>query len=75
MITTTLEHALKSKKPAIIKEKGTPRYVVLDWKTYRAWEEIKEDLEDVTRLVEALADKKNQKRTSLSRVKKMLNLA
>lgn len=75
MITATLEHALKNKKPAILKEKGAPRYVVLDWETYQAWEEDKEDLENTIRLTEALADKKNQKHTSLSRVKKMLNLA
>jgi hypothetical protein len=36
MTTATLERTLKKKKPAIIKEKGVPRYVVLDWKTYRA---------------------------------------
>lgn len=75
MTIATLEHALKSKKPAIIKEKGAPRYVVLDWKTYQAWEESEEDLEDTIRFAEALADKKNQKHTSLPHVKKMLNLA
>jgi len=74
MTTTTLGHALKSKKPAIIKEKGAPRYVVLDWKTYRAWEETKEDLEDTTRLIEALTDPHNQKHIPLFRVKKTLKL-
>ena len=75
MTTATLERTLKKKKPAIIKEKGAPRYVVLDWKTYRAWEEKEEDLEDATRLLEALTDPRNQKSISWHDVKKALALA
>jgi PHD/YefM family antitoxin component YafN of YafNO toxin-antitoxin module len=74
MTAETLARALKTKKPAVIREKGTPRFVVLDWETYKTWRETEEDLEDATRLMEALADPKNQKRTPLSRVKKIFHL-
>ena len=74
MTITTLERALKKKKPAVIKEKGAPRFVILDWDTYKRWEETKEDLEDSKRLLEAIADLKNQKRISLSQAKKTLKL-
>ncbi len=74
MTIASLEQAIKSKRPAVIKEKGTPRFVVLDWKTYRVWQEMKEDLEDAVRLMGALADPKNQKRIPLSRVKKQFDL-
>ena len=74
MTIATLERALKKKKPAIIKEKGAPRFVILDWDTYKRWEETKEDLEDSKRLLEAIADLKNQKRISLSQAKKTLKL-
>jgi len=74
MTTQTLVKALKAKKPAVIRERGAPRFVVLDWDTYRAWEEVREDMEDSRRLLEALADPKNQRRTPYARVKKLLNL-
>lgn len=74
MTTKTLFRAIKSKKPAIIKEKGSPRYVVLDWDTYRVWNELKEDMEDRVRLAEALADPKNQRRIPYLQVKKILRL-
>lgn len=74
MITETLARAFKMKKPVVIREKGSPRFVVLDWETYKTWQETEEDLEDAARLMEALADPKNQKRTPLSRVKKMFHL-
>ena len=35
MTTKTLAQAIKNKKLASIKEKGAPRYVVLDWDTYK----------------------------------------
>jgi len=75
MTTQALAHALKKKKPAVIKENGSPRFVVLDWKTYSMWQEMREDLEDSARLMEALTDPKNQKRTSLSEVRKTLHLS
>jgi PHD/YefM family antitoxin component YafN of YafNO toxin-antitoxin module len=74
MIAQVLARALKKKKPAVIKENGSPRFVVLDWSTYNIWQEMKEDFEDTARLIEALADPKNQKRTSLSEVRKRLHL-
>lgn len=74
MTLQTLAKAIKRKKPAIIREGDTPRYVVLDWETYRNWEELKEDLEDSLRLAEALADPKNQRHIPLARVKKSLRL-
>lgn len=38
MTIKTLAQAIKNKKPAIIKEKGAPRYVVLDWDMYKEWQ-------------------------------------
>lgn len=75
MTIQVLARALKKKKPTIIKENGSPRFVVLDWKTYSMWQEMKEDLEDTARLMEALTDPKNQKSTSLSEVRKVLHLS
>lgn len=54
MTIKTLARAIKDKKPAIIKEKGAPRYVVLDWDTYKEWqgqrEEFLDELEDYREL-------------------------
>lgn len=75
MIMKTLAKALQQKKPAVIRENGAPRFVVLDWKTYRAWEEMREDMEDAQRLTQALADPNNQKRIPYARVKKLLHLS
>lgn len=69
MTTKTLNHAIISKKPAIISEHGAPRYVVLDWDTYRKWDEALEDASDSRRLVEALNDPKNQKRAQITNLK------
>lgn len=74
MTAQGLIKAIKQKKPAVIEENGSPRYVVLDWKTYRAWEEMREDMEDSARLARALTDPKNQKRIPYTRVRKMLSL-
>jgi len=74
MTTRTLALAIKRKKPAVIREKGAPRYVVLDWETYRSWEERREDLEDASRLAAALADPRNQRRIPWAQVKRRLGL-
>lgn len=74
MTTKALTQAIKRKKPTVIREGGTPRYVLLDWETYREWKELQEDLEDRERLIAALEDPKNQKRISLARLKKKFNL-
>lgn len=74
MTIKTFARAIKKKKPAIIREKGAPRYVVLDWDTYYKWEEMREDIEDARRLMAALVDPKNQKRIPYAQVKKKLNL-
>ena len=74
MTTKAITQAIKSRKPAVIRENGSPRYVVLDWRTYKAWEEMREDMEDSARLATALADPKNQRRTPYAQVKKLLNL-
>ena len=73
MTTASSARAIKGKRPAVIKENGTPRFVILDWKTYNAWRKMKEDFEDTTRLIEALADSKNQKRVPFWAVKKRFN--
>lgn len=70
MTTKTLLRAVKNKKPAVIKEKGKPRFVVLDWDTYRIWEEAREDFEDSQRLRDALSDPKNQRKISLADISK-----
>lgn len=75
MTVQTLTRAIKQKKPAVIRQRGVPRYVVVDWKTYCTWEVERENLEDATRLLEALADPRNQKRVPLSRVRKLLHLS
>ena len=62
MTTQAISKAIKSGKPAVIKEHGNPRYVVLDWKTYQAWAELRDEMEDSVRLNEALRDPKNQRR-------------
>ena len=66
MTIKILEKAIKAKKPAVIGKKGEPHYVILDWETYRKWEEMRDDLEDSIRFNEALADPKNQRRTKFS---------
>lgn len=73
MTTKTLANALKKSKPAIIKERGTPRYVVIDWATYDAWREQQEDIEDAARFLSAFADTKNQKSVSFETLKKKHN--
>ena len=74
MTLQALAKAIKSKKPAITREGDKPRFVVLDWSSYRRWEEMQEDLEDSLRLAEALADPKNQRRIPLARVKRRFKL-
>ena len=46
MTLKTLTRAIQSKKPSIIKEKGVPRFVVLDWVAYKRLQEQQEELED-----------------------------
>lgn len=46
MTTHTLGRAIKGKKnrqPAVIKESGVPRYVVLDWAEYQRLREVQEE--------------------------------
>lgn len=62
MTTQSLAKALKSKKPAVIRERGLPRFVVLDWDAYRAWEEMREDMEDHIRFEIAERESRGQKR-------------
>lgn len=69
MTSAAISKAIKSKKPAVIREKGAPRYVILDWKTYKEWREEKEDFEDSKRLLEVLNDPKNKKRIKFSNLK------
>lgn len=66
MTVATISKAIKSKKPVVIKERGMPRYVVLDWKTYQELEMTREDAEDSARLQEALRDPRNKKRIKFS---------
>ena len=74
MTTKALARAIRKRKPAIIRERGVPRYVLLDWKAYREWEDLQEDLEDRERLIAALEDPKNQKRIPLAKVNPVTSL-
>lgn len=75
MTTQVLARALKKKKPAIIKENGTPRFVVLDWSIYRAWEEMREDIEDHIRFDISERESRGKKRYTLVEVKKKHRLS
>ena len=46
MTLRTLARAIKAKKPAVIKEKGAPRFVVLDWEVYRKLQDIRDEYLD-----------------------------
>lgn len=74
MTMKAVAEAMKRRKPAIIRQNGTPRYVVLDWKTWQELEELREDIEDAERLNAALADPKNRRRIPLAEVKRRFRL-
>ena len=74
MTAQGLIKAIKEKKPAIIEENGSPRYVILDWKTYRAWEEMREDMEDHIRFDLAEQASRGRKRYTIGEIKKKHNL-
>ena len=69
MTTQKIAQAIKTKKPAIIREKGIPRYVVLDWAAYEELQELKEDLEDHLRFEAAERASKGNPRLSVNEVK------
>ena len=75
MTIQTLTRAIKIKKPAVIREGGAPRYVVLDWETYAKWREWKEDMEDRVRFGIAERRSEGKKRHSLAEVKKRYGFA
>jgi len=76
MTTKTIAKAISRRgQPAIIKEKGMPRYVILDWETYQGWEELREDLEDNVRFDRALRASQGKKRYSLQEIKKKYRLS
>ena len=74
MTTSTIHRAIKEKKPAVIREGGKPQYVILDWDTYRAWEDKKEDMEDHIRFDIAKRESKGKKSFSLKEIKKKYNV-
>lgn len=67
--------AVKEKKPAIIKERGEPRFVILEWEDYTKLKDAADDVEDTVRLLDALADPANQKRIPLALVRRKLGLS
>ena len=75
MTTKAITQAIKSPKPAVIKKNGSPRYVVLDWHTYRAWEEMREDMEDHIRFEIAERESQGKKRYTWKEVKKKYHLS
>ena len=74
MVTDTFVRAIKGKKPAFVEKNGLPRYVILDWETYRVWEEKKEDMEDHIRFEIAMRESKGKEKISLTQIKKKYNL-
>lgn len=74
MIPTTLTRAIKNKKPALVRENGKPRFVVLDWDVYKIWEEKKEDLEDHVHFEIAERESRGKRRYSLVQLKKKYRL-
>lgn len=74
MTTKVLASATKRKKPAIIKENGAPRFVVLDWDTYRRSQEMKEDMEEHIRFEIAQRVSVGKKRYSLQEIRQKYNL-
>ncbi len=74
MTTKTIARAISKRKPAIIKENGAPRFVVLDWDTYRNWKEMREDMEDHIRFEIAERESRGEKRYTLAEVKKKYRL-
>lgn len=74
MTTRAITQAVKRKKPAIIRERGAPRYVLLDWNTYRAWEEMSGDLEDHIRFDIALRESKGKRRYTFAEIKRKYRL-
>jgi len=57
-----------------MKDKGAPRYVVLDWATYKEWQEVKEDFEDHIRCQIAIQASKGKKSYSLQEMKRRYGL-
>ena len=74
MTIASLERAVKNKKPAVIKNGGAPRFVILDWDTYRKWEERREDMEDHIRFEISERESRGKPRYSLDEVKKKFRL-
>ena len=74
MTLQTLARAIKTKKPAVIKEGGTPRYVVLDWAAYRKLQALQEDFEDNLRFELSERVSRGKRRYSLQEAKKRLGL-
>jgi PHD/YefM family antitoxin component YafN of YafNO toxin-antitoxin module len=74
MTIQTIAGKIGHKKPVLIRERGVPRYVILDWETYQKWEEMREDLEDHIRIDIAQRESRGKKRYSLATIKKKYNL-
>ncbi len=74
MIIKTVARAISKIKPVIIKKNGTPRFVILDWDTYRSWEERREDMEDHIRFEVAERESRGKKRHTLAEIKKKYHI-
>lgn len=75
MTIKALTGAIKSRKPAVIREDGAPRFVILDWETYKGWEEAREDMEDRIRFEIAERESRGRKRYTLGEIKKKYGLS
>lgn len=74
MTIQTIARAIKAKKPAVIRENGAPRYVVLDWQRYQAWKEMEEDMEAHARFDLAERESQGKKRYTLEEIQKKYHL-
>lgn len=70
-----IARVIRRKRPTVISERGEPRYVVLDWNTYRAWEVIREDTEDHIRFEIAERESRGRKRHTLAAIKRKYRLS
>ena len=75
MTTKTRTYAIKSRKPAVIREGGAPRFVILDWETYKGWEEAREDMEDHIRFEITERESRGRKRYTLAEIEKKYRLS
>lgn len=74
MTIKSIARAIKQRKPAIISEKGEPRYVLLDWQRYQEWKEMEEDMEAHAKFDLAERESNGKKHYTIEEVQKKYHL-